>query len=183
MREALRVRSGRTPDQLRAAAEDRYIAAMSDPDARLLVAVDAGDGGVLGLALLVIAPMWSLFDAPSVAMSQIHVTDVARRRGAGRALVAAAAQWAEERGVDTVSVSVTPHAREFARFYARLGFAPVIVRRSAPLSILKRRLGPEAFANALPPVLEDRSPSDRRGMRARLVHSRAGLSTRRHPAG
>jgi hypothetical protein len=55
-------------------------------------------------------------------------------------LVAAAAAYADEIGADHVAVSVAPGLREPNRFYARLGFSPVVVRRVAPVAILRRRL-------------------------------------------
>ena len=73
-------------------------------------------------------------------MSHAVVADRHRRRGAGRALVAAAAAFAEERGLDQLVVSVHPGSREANRFFARLGFAPLAVRRSAPVAAVRRRL-------------------------------------------
>jgi hypothetical protein len=40
-------------------------------------------------------------------------------------------------------VNVPPAARDVNRFYARIGFAPMVVRRSAPVAQLRRRLGVE----------------------------------------
>ena len=39
--------------------------------------------------------------------------------------------------------SVLPQLRETNRFYARLGFSPVVIRRSVPVSVLRRRLAPD----------------------------------------
>jgi hypothetical protein len=64
-----------------------------------------------------------------------------RHHGIGHALVAAAADFASERHIDHVAVSVYPSLRDANRFYARLGFAPVAVRRIAPVAVLRRRLG------------------------------------------
>ena len=41
-----------------------------------------------------------------------------RKRGAGKALVAAAAAFAEERGIEQLVVSVHPGSRDAARFFA-----------------------------------------------------------------
>ena len=73
-------------------------------------------------------------------MSHAVVADRHRRRGAGRALVGAAATFAEERGVGQLVVSVHPTSREANRFLARLGFAPLTVRRSASVAGVRRRL-------------------------------------------
>ena len=63
------------------------------------------------------------------------------RIGAGRALVAAAVGYADERGMDHVIVGVSTTGREANRFFARLGFAPLVVRRIAVVSALRRTLG------------------------------------------
>src|SRR5881409_3230397 len=63
-----------------------------------------------------------------------------RRRGVGHALVAAAADIADELGIEHVSVGVYPSLREASRFYARLGFAQVMVQRVVPTAMLRRRL-------------------------------------------
>lgn len=179
MRETLRSHSGRTPEQLRARAEERYVAAMADPGSRIFVVADALDGGVLGLAYLALTPLTSLLDVTCVTMIQMHVARGARRRGAGQALIAATAQWAEDCGAETVTVNVGPQARDSARFYARLGFAPVSVKRVAPVAVLRRRLSPEAIAPTFSTLGEARGGGDRRGMRARLVTARAHASARR----
>lgn len=179
MREDTRARSGRTPEQQRAAAEERYLVAMAHPDTRLVVATDPSDGGVVGMALLALGPLSSIVDTLTVVMSQVHVSRGARHRGAGKALVTAAAQFAEDRGADAVSVSVYPQARDSQRFYARLGFAPLVVRRVAPLSVLRRRLGQETVAPPMPGVGEAVHTAGRRGLRARAVTARAVATARR----
>jgi len=179
MREGTRTRAGRTPEQQRLAAEERYLVAMADPDSRVLLAVDDSDSGIVGMAVLSLGPLSSLVDTPTVMMTQVHVTGAARRRGAGRALVAAAAQWAEDRGAEAVAVSVYPQARESQRFYARLGFSPLVVRRVAPLAVLKRRLGQEFLAPPMPTVGDSVHTAGRRGLRARAVTARAVSTARR----
>lgn len=126
----------------RAELRARYQAALADPDVRVLVATDPeryGDKAV-GMCLLTVEPANVLHTA-AVHLSDVCVTARSRRRGVGRALVAAAAEYAEEVGYEAVAVTVTPDARETQRFYARLGFGPVVVRRVAPLGLLRRRLG------------------------------------------
>jgi hypothetical protein len=51
---------------------------------------------------------------------------------------------------------VLPHLRETQRFYARLGFGPVVVRRSVPVSMLRRRLAGDARATQVDNVLARR---------------------------
>jgi ribosomal protein S18 acetylase RimI-like enzyme len=127
----------------RAALSQRYTEAIADPERHLVLAVGGGDGEqevALGMALLTIASANALLDIPAVHVSHAVVSDKHRRRGAGKALVAAAAAYAEEHGIDQLVVSVHPGSREAARFFARLGFAPLAVRRTAPVAVVRRRL-------------------------------------------
>jgi GNAT superfamily N-acetyltransferase len=94
----------------------------------------------VGMAVLTPAPLTSLTDLPALRMDYVLVARRVRRRGVGRALVAAAAGHAEESGVDHLAVAVVPADRESNRFYARLGFAPVLLRRSTSVTALLRKL-------------------------------------------
>lgn len=116
----------------------RYLAAMNDPGARLVVA--EADGEVVGMALYILGSASALLDVPAVEMSHLCVAEGHGRQGIGKALTVAAASYAEELGVDQVVVGVLPADREGNRFYARLGFAPVVVRRVATVAALRRHL-------------------------------------------
>jgi ribosomal protein S18 acetylase RimI-like enzyme len=119
--------------------ESRYLDALADPDRHLVIAV-AEDDSALGMALFSVAPANALLDTPALHVSHAVVADRHKRRGAGKALVGAAAAFAEERGLEQVVVSVHPGSRDANRFFARLGFAPLAVRRVAPTAGLRRRL-------------------------------------------
>ena len=121
-----RIRGGTTAG--RAALAQRYTEAIGDPDKHLVLAVGGKDGGPeepLGMALLTISTANALLDIPAVHVSHAVVSDRHRRRGAGKSLVAAAAGFAEEHGIEQLVVSVHPGSREAARFFARLGFVPL----------------------------------------------------------
>ncbi|MCU1674135.1 MAG: family N-acetyltransferase [Frankiales bacterium] len=123
----------------RGALDSRYLDAISDPDRHLVVACD-DDDRPLGMALMTVAPANALLDLPALHVSHAVVADGSERRGAGKALVAAAAAYAEDHGLEQVVVSVNPGSRDANRFFARLGFAPLAVRRVAPVSVIRRRL-------------------------------------------
>jgi ribosomal protein S18 acetylase RimI-like enzyme len=133
----------RTSKASRASLAQRYCEAIADPERHLVLAVGGKDGEPetpLGMALFTISTANALVDIPAVHMSHAVVADRHRKRGAGKALVAAAAAFAEEHGIEQLVVSVHPGSRDAARFFARLGFAPQAVRRTAPVSVVRRRL-------------------------------------------
>jgi ribosomal protein S18 acetylase RimI-like enzyme len=125
----------RGPDGFRVLCE-RLLA---DPEHRVVVATDE-TGTVIGAAVLGADTAGGLVDPPSVYVSHLVVAVEHRKRGAGRALVAAAAGYADELGVDSVVVGVAPNGRDANRFFARLGFAPLVMRRIAPVAALRRAL-------------------------------------------
>lgn len=122
--------------------EQRYREALDDPERHLVVVVGE-DELVLGMALFTVASANALLDLPAVHMSHAVVADRHKRRGAGKALVQAATSFAEQRGLEQLVVSVSPGSRDANRFFARLGFAPLAVRRVAPVAVVRRRLATE----------------------------------------
>ena len=145
------------PDDV--ALRARLDAVAMDPASRALVAV-VDDDEVAGMTLLTEQPYAPLFEHRAVHAHYLHVRDGYRRRGVGKALLAAAVGFADEVGAEHVITSVLPQMRETQRFYARLGFSPVVVRRSAPVSVLRRRLAPSGA-----PTVTDNLLARRRSLR------------------
>jgi GNAT superfamily N-acetyltransferase len=127
----------------------------TDPSSRVLVAI-VDDDEVAGMTLLTESPYAPLFEQRAVHAHYLHVRDGFRRRGVGKALLAAAVAYADEVGAEHVMTSVLPQMRETQRFYARLGFSPVVVRRSAPVSVLRRRLAPSGATSVTDNLLARR---------------------------
>lgn len=151
-------------------ARERYEALLTDPRRRVVLAV--GDDEVLGMAVLSVDLAGELLDVPVVRVSHLVVDGAHRRQGAGRALVAAAGSYADQMGVEHVMVGAATTDREANRFLARLGFAPVVVRRVAPLAVLRRHLAtPET--DAAPAHLTRRRVAGVRGALARTPLGRA----------
>jgi GNAT superfamily N-acetyltransferase len=119
----------------------RMLEVLADPMCRVVIA--ASDGLPAGMAILQVTRPDPLSDAQLIKVAHIVVSRANRHRGVGHALISTAADFAAERHVDHVAVSVYPSLRDANRFYARLGFAPVAVRRIAPVSVLRRRPGSE----------------------------------------
>lgn len=130
----------------------------ADPQSCALVAVV--DGDVAGMVLLTATDYAPLFEQRAVHAHYLHVKDGFRRRGVGKALLGAAVSYADEVGAEHIITSVLPQMRETQRFYARLGFGPVVVRRSAAVSVLRRRLAPSGT-----PSVTDNLLARRRSLR------------------
>lgn len=140
LRDQLLLGRGRVPGRT---AVERYAEVLADETCEIVLAVADGPGRgeeVVGMAVLTQARSNALLDLPALHVTHVVVSAPHRRRGAGRALVAAAAAYAEEHGLEQLVVSVHPGSRDAARFFARLGFAPLSVRRTAPVAVVRRRL-------------------------------------------
>ncbi|MBE7188212.1 GNAT family N-acetyltransferase [Jatrophihabitans endophyticus] len=105
-----------------------------------LVAVD-DDDAVAGLLAARHEPAGAVDLTPVLHISHLVVRPDERRRGAGRALLTAAVQIAEQAGAEHVLATVAAASREGNRYLARIGFAPLVLQRIAPVGVLRRSLG------------------------------------------
>jgi GNAT superfamily N-acetyltransferase len=121
-----------------AGAEDRMREVLHSPKCCIVVAEN--EVGVVGMAILSDTFIGQLMEMPAVQLTHLVVAEGQRRRGVGRALLSGAVTWAEEVGADEIVASVLPSLREANRFYARLGFAPLVMRRVVPVATLRRNL-------------------------------------------
>ena len=131
------------------AAASGFRRLLDDPGHRVVLAVLPGevapDGGcageaAVGLAVLGLDPLSTVLGVPQVTVDNLVVHRDHRRRGAGTALLAAAAAYAEELGAPHVVAAVGGHEAERQRFFARMGFAPLTTRRIVPRETLARAL-------------------------------------------
>jgi ribosomal protein S18 acetylase RimI-like enzyme len=120
---------------------DRYATLLTDPDRLVLVAVEADHDQLVGFAVMVEEQVGVLSPTPTLYISHLLVAPNFRRRGAGRALLTGAVRHAEDRDIGHVVVGVQSGARDANRYLARLGFAPLVVRRIASVGVLRRSLG------------------------------------------
>jgi GNAT superfamily N-acetyltransferase len=132
-------RSQPPSDTLPASHRERYRRLLADPERHVLLA-EADDGVALGMGVVAVDRTGQLLDIPAARLSHLVVDRRHRRKGAGRALIGAAAAFAEQQGIEHVVVGVSPASREGNRFLARLGFMPVLVRRVATVQVLRRHL-------------------------------------------
>lgn len=151
---------------------------LGDPGYRVVLAVlpgaAAGGNGMgvpVGLAVLGVDPLSLVLGSPQVTVETFVVHREHRRRGAGAALLGAAAAYAAEIGAAHVVAAVAGHEAERQRFFARMGFAPLTTRRIVGRESLARSLA--AWQRSGLPV-----PSPRRaltGRRRPLGRSLQGL--------
>ena len=173
------VLTGQTPGAAAAVGWRRLLA---DPGHRVVLAVlpgadapgaaPAGEVPV-GLAVLGLDPLSTVLGVPQVTVDNLVVHREHRRRGAGTALLAAAAAYAAELGAPHVVAAVGGHEAERQRFFARMGFAPLSTRRIVPLDSLVRSLA--AWQRSGLPVPAPRRSMVRRRPNVRPVPSVAAL--------
>ncbi len=132
-------RRGRRSDS--GSLAERYMSLLSDPDRLVLVAIDEASGQLVGFTVMMEERVGVLAPTPTLYVSHLLVTPSYRKRGTGRALLTGAVRHAEDRGIDHVVVGVQAGARDANRYLARLGFAPLVVRRIASVATLRRSLG------------------------------------------
>jgi len=119
---------------------DRFAAILASDDKCVLVAVDEL-GNIVGMVLVSEGGVGAVTAVPAVHISNLLVARKYRRRGIGRALLAATVRLADHRGIEHIVASVVAGSRDANRYLARLGFAPLVVRRLATTTTLRRSLG------------------------------------------
>jgi GNAT superfamily N-acetyltransferase len=138
---SLGVFSGRPP--LDASADhlaERFAEIIANGERDLLVATDDA-GQLVGLLAARRDEIGAIDLTPVLHVTHLMVAADHRRRGVGRALLAGAVHVAEESGIDHLIATAAASSREGNRYLARLGFAPLVVQRIAPVSGLRRALG------------------------------------------
>jgi GNAT superfamily N-acetyltransferase len=121
--------------------EERLAEILLEAERTLLVAVDDPTGDIVGLLVARLDELGAIDLTPVLHVTHLLVAANQRRRGVGRALLAAAVHLADERGVDRVLATAASGSREANRYLARLGFAPLVVHRVASTAALRRSLG------------------------------------------
>jgi predicted N-acetyltransferase YhbS len=136
-------------------------------DRVLLIATDDA-GHVAGLLAARPDDIGVIDPTPVLHISHLMVVPGHRRRGIGRALLAAAVHLADDAGTEHVLATAAAGSREGNRYLARIGFAPLVVHRIAPTAVLRRSLGMTDVAGRMALL-----------RRARIARAqRAGFSTR-----
>lgn len=136
--------SGRPLEQDSHRVGERLHEMIESGERELLVAVDDQSQATVGLLVAKLDEIGAIDVTAALHVTHLMVTPKFRRRGIGRALLAAAVHLAEARGVDRVLATVGAGSREANRYLARIGFAPLVMHRLASTATLRRSLGVEA---------------------------------------
>ena len=138
---AARIDNGSTKEAAaRCVTEGRLTAALRRPGVQAWVA--RLDGEAVGYAIATENP-FGLNPSAEVAIEQLWVGPDARRHGVAKALISAVLSCAERAGCEVVVSNVPTTSRDANRFFARLGFSSVIVRRVVSTTQLRRKIAPE----------------------------------------
>ncbi|MGB7820223.1 MAG: GNAT family N-acetyltransferase, partial [Ornithinibacter sp.] len=124
----------------RVVSDGRLAAALRRPGVQAFLA--RVDREPVGYAITSDNP-FGVSPSPEISVEQMWVAPEARRLGVAKALLTAVLAAAERAGCEHVVSNVPTASRDANRFFARLGFSSVVVRRVVPTSLLRRRLAPE----------------------------------------
>ena len=132
-----------TPGRVKAAGGrgGRYADLLAAPDRAVIVAADDKSDSIVGVVVASEDEIGAMEPVRALVVSQLVVGLAARRRGVGRSLLSAVVRHATERGIDQIVVAVATNDRDANRYLARLGFSPLVVRRIAHTTVLRRSLG------------------------------------------
>ncbi len=127
----------RDPQQL----ASRIAGALAQHQRYFVVAVEDTSDEVVGVLVAKRDEIGALDLSPVLHVTHLIVAPGHRRRGVGRMLLGAAVQLCDEHGSDWVLATASAGSRESNRYLARIGFAPLVLQRVAPTSVLRRSLG------------------------------------------
>ncbi len=119
---------------------ERLCQILARDERTILVAVD-DDGSAVGMLAARRDDIGAIDLTPVLHITHLLVAPGHRRRGAGRALLAAAVHLAEDVEVEKVLATAAATSREANRYLARIGFAPLVLHRIASTNTLRRSLG------------------------------------------
>ena len=154
---------------------------VSSTDRDVLVAIDDSRGDAVGMIVISDDSVGEVAQIPVLNVTHLVVSPQHRRRGVGRALLAATVHLADQRQIENIVATAVTGSREANRYLARLGFAPLVVRRSADARFapVARPLGFQRSSGATPPRSDRASRSE--GSRPDLIASRLATVGRPGP--
>jgi GNAT superfamily N-acetyltransferase len=160
---ASRIEAGLCVDTASGSSQARLLAALRRPDVHAYLA--RVDGQPVGYVISS-ENVFGLSTAPELAIEQLYVESRVRNRGVAKALLGAVVGHAERAGCDVIVGNVPSQSRDANRFFARLGFSSILVRRMTSTGLLRRRLGGDQVSAGLEQILRRR-----RSLRHRAVQT------------
>jgi len=124
---------------LREEMRRRYQADLDDPDALLVVAEQ--DGEIVGMAAGQVHKPSMMSEELAVELGSVYVTAEHRERGVAGALTAEVARFAQECGVNRITLKTFAQNEEALLAWKRLGFEPRMIQMTATVDRLED-LGP-----------------------------------------
>jgi GNAT superfamily N-acetyltransferase len=118
----------------------KYQEAINNPDA-VVLAVEDDEGEVVGMAYGEARTPSRFSDERALELSGVVVRAGYRGRGVGRALVAEAARFADDRGIEFVELKTFSPNRGAMEFWEDLGFTPRVIQLTSETRELLDRLG------------------------------------------
>ena len=110
------------PNQADAAGYAQFLESQLDDDASIVIVAEQR-GRIVGYVYAAIEPLsWKELRDECGFIHDLLVTDAARGRGAGEALLNAAIEWLEERGMPRVVLGTAAQNDTAQRLFARRGF-------------------------------------------------------------
>ena len=106
----------------------------------MIAFVAYSDGRPSGSFCLGVGSLNRVSGSSCVSSEQVYARKDDRGGGVGRSLMQAVATFADLQGATAVACMVPSNVRDAHRFYARLGFTPLTVRRVASTAALRRKL-------------------------------------------
>jgi GNAT superfamily N-acetyltransferase len=143
---------------------DAVLAVLSRPETVAFVGLV--DGSAVGYVVVTDCALNPFADTACVSVEQLFVLKDARKSGVAKALMAAVAAYAQRHGAEQIACSVPAGVRDANRFFARLGFSPLVTRRITSTAALHRKL---AGDSDLPRFALDQVLARRREARLRAA--------------
>lgn len=95
----------------------------------VILIAELEDGSILG-ALIALIGEWPVLEVfhggRYVMVKELSITQSAKGKGIGKALMAAAEEWARLQGIDQIQLSVWDRNQKAIAFYEALGYTPYI---------------------------------------------------------
>jgi ribosomal protein S18 acetylase RimI-like enzyme len=132
---------------------DRLGVLLEGTDVQILIG--RREGASAGYVVMSVTPVSSVLETRVLLIEHLFVHPQHRRAGLAKAMLGAATLIAERARIDQIVCNVAPAPRETHRFFARLGFSPMAVRRIASTGVLRRRLAGEQQRRPALAAIED----------------------------